>query len=467
MNNPTSPDSIEEKLYAANRMPPRPEFLAGLRLRLAGEPAHPLTLSDRLKRVFRRTSTALAFSLLLILAAAFFVAGPQRVIAAMQQLIGYVPGIGFVENAESVRVLAGPVTLTKDGVTATVSEAVADAKSTRVNLRLDGSAEALQPFFKAASEFRMCQRRLILPDGAEFSVQSWSAAVGKTWLTFQFLFPPVPDKIMDVTLVFDPIAGESSRETVSGWQIPLHFQPGKASGQVLAAASLDLPSQEMNEITMTLESVVQTAGMDALKISLHTKDPALHVYPNWDYRLKLADQSGQNRLIEPTSLFDQDGFEGSVIKTPILEPGIPYTLTLEGPLTLIKTITQEDTGSQFTLDLGADPQPGQSWELDQTLQVGGQTFHLTGAHLSEGDSCSLSNSGNEVLFSLAIDFVLPPGVTGVMVGPVDERPKASRIYQDACVVYPETPSGKLEFGIQNVSFSVEGNWMITFQAPAQ
>lgn len=218
---------------------------------------------------------------------------------------------------------------------------------------------------------------------------------------------------------------------------------------------------------MTLESLAQPAGMAVLKVGLQTNDPALHVEPNWETSLRIEDQNGQNLLLSPTSLFDQDGFDAVTFETPILVPGKQYTLILQGPIEVFKNVSAEDTSNQFTLDLGLNPQPGQSWELDQTLEAAGQAFHLNGAHLLAGNVCGLSNSTEGGTVSLVFDFDPHPGVTDLMVGPLDVAPKASRVYQGACIVYPETPSGLLEFKIDNVNFQVEGSWEIIWQVPAQ
>ncbi len=78
-----------------------------------------------------------AGGLLLALAVAFLAVGPQRVWADLQRLLGYVPGVGFV-NLEETRVLTAPVTVTRDGVTLRVEEVLAAPDGTTVVISSEG-----------------------------------------------------------------------------------------------------------------------------------------------------------------------------------------------------------------------------------------------------------------------------------------------------------------------------------------
>ena len=114
MTEPTSAHMIEEKLYAANRMLPRPEFLAGLRARLGEQPPRSLTFSERVGLAFRRPAWVIGIATILILVAALIAVGPQRVLAQVQRWLNYVPGIGFVDLART-SVLVNPVETSRGG----------------------------------------------------------------------------------------------------------------------------------------------------------------------------------------------------------------------------------------------------------------------------------------------------------------------------------------------------------------
>jgi hypothetical protein len=466
MSNSTSNQSIEDKLYAATRMPlPRPEFLSGLQARLVDERPDSMKLADRLKMAFARTSKLIALAVVLFLITGFVALGPQRVIATVRGLIGYIPGLGFVEDTETARILAQPVSITRDGVTMTVENAVADFKSTRIILRVDGFANAHQLFFPPDSETPTGPQHLVLPNGSELALQSWSVRVDASSLTFLLLYSPLPENTLDAVLVFDPISSSSTGKAPQAWQIPLHFRSGHISEQILAAMPVTLSSQEQQGITLVLESVVQTPGMAALKVRLNTEDAAVTPGPNWANNLKLIDKNGSSHILSVTSTLDQNGFDAAVLQTPILEPGAQYTLRLQGPLEVFKYVSAQETRNRFTLGLGPNPQPGQSWKLDQTIVAAGQTFHLSGAHLLSGNACGSANQVDGVMASLVFDFDPHPATSSLIVIPLDPSP-GTRFY-DECLAYKSSPSGLTEFRIGSYSLQVEGTWEIKWQVPVQ
>ena len=168
MTNPISP--FEEKLRAAVQMPqPSKEFQAQLRKRLMIAPSHPLSLVDRLEMVFRRPlRSAMMFAFLLF--AGLFAANPTSVMAAMRELIGYIPGAGIVDTSVPIRVLAEPVTMEKDGVSIEVSAAVLSESGTHIAYRVSGvpeSAYAAQP-----GSACVAPDYLRLPDGKRLDHQT-------------------------------------------------------------------------------------------------------------------------------------------------------------------------------------------------------------------------------------------------------------------------------------------------------
>ena len=121
-----------------------------------------------------RRWAAIAIGVVLLLVAAISVIGPDRVLAAVGAACSEPAGIGFVEDAEMVRVLSGPVSLTQGGVTVTVTEAVADAESTRIYFSAEGISQTRQ-YIQPGAGLPVGQQRLILPDGNEIATfQMWS-----------------------------------------------------------------------------------------------------------------------------------------------------------------------------------------------------------------------------------------------------------------------------------------------------
>ena len=148
---------------------PSPEFEKEIRESLSAPQADPafvrdlrVTLLERSKmKKQTRSLTRLAWGFAIaVLLLGLLIASP-RIVTALKQLLGYVPGIGYVQG-DSLRVLSAPVTVEKDGLKVTVEKGVADIKKTVLFERIEGYPP-LQNGYPAFS----CEKfpRLILPDG--------------------------------------------------------------------------------------------------------------------------------------------------------------------------------------------------------------------------------------------------------------------------------------------------------------
>ncbi|HEX7393449.1 MAG TPA: hypothetical protein VF313_00840, partial [Anaerolineaceae bacterium] len=63
-----------------------------------------------------RPAWSIALAILSLMIIATLAIGPQRVYAAVLQLFGYIPGVGIVDQSSPIRVLAEPVSVTRDGI---------------------------------------------------------------------------------------------------------------------------------------------------------------------------------------------------------------------------------------------------------------------------------------------------------------------------------------------------------------
>ncbi|HMB24859.1 MAG: hypothetical protein ACM33V_09940, partial [Chloroflexota bacterium] len=147
---------------------PSPEFEKEIRETFDAPGANPAfvhdlraTLLERAKmkkgtRSFYRLSWGLALAALLI---GLLVASP-RVAEAMKKLLGYIPGIGYVEQGDTLRLLSVPSSIEKDGLTLTIEKGAVDTERTI----LLGHVEGYVPDW---DEGTSCTTppRLVLPDG--------------------------------------------------------------------------------------------------------------------------------------------------------------------------------------------------------------------------------------------------------------------------------------------------------------
>ena len=235
------------------------------------------SLFDRLRI---RRWVVVTIGIAFLLAAIVGVIGPQRVLAAVRGWLGFVPGIGFVDHPETVRVLSDPASITRDeptlitegigaaqpgspdqgdqapsesvagpsqvtrnGVTVTLQDAVADSSSTRIHLKVGGFNNARIDFDLEANP-PIPPKSLVVPDGTEIPLKQYNVEMAGSTINIDLTYQPLPENVFDAVLTFSQIPGVPPGAGPEGWQIPLHFQPGQASGRIIDAIPLNLSSPE-------------------------------------------------------------------------------------------------------------------------------------------------------------------------------------------------------------------------------
>ncbi len=184
---------------------PSPAFVAQLEQELqARHPASAAPLHRRIRGAFaglRRVPAWQLASLALLLLAllALFAIGPRRVLASAQRLLGYVPGMGFVDLDQS-RVLAVPAAVSQDGVRLQIDELLAEPDRTRLRYSIQGLST--DDFYTgtegAESNF---EAYLLLPDDERLRATGWSGTVNG-----EISFPALPDGIGRPHLGAQPFA---------------------------------------------------------------------------------------------------------------------------------------------------------------------------------------------------------------------------------------------------------------------
>ena len=131
MNEHMSPD-FEERLHKAVKAPEADAaFVSGLRsILVAAFDAKPA------RRFSPRLAWGAAVALALLIGGSLLFS-PQ-VVEAIGRLLGYIPGVGYVENGPALRVLAAPVTIQKEGVVFTLEKGAADAQRTVLLAQVQG-----------------------------------------------------------------------------------------------------------------------------------------------------------------------------------------------------------------------------------------------------------------------------------------------------------------------------------------
>lgn len=375
-------ESFEEKLRAAAQTPqPRPEFIASMRSRLIAEPPPTFSLVNRLWWSFRRPSVA-ASMIVLLLVAGVLIAGPQRVIAAVRDLFGYIPGVGIVDTSAPIRVLAEPVSLTRDGITIEVNSATLTGDSTHIDSRIFGVPGSAYP---DREDIQGClsQPYLRLVDGMLLTQVNNA-------------YQPVPTGMNEAVFVIPCIANTLPNTVPQNWELPLRFVPAPPDFTIVPVIDM-LPSQTPMVAGNTPTVIANTLSPEINPLTI------TQVLDVGDKFVLMGEFNAQNALdeslptgswwaIEQSSITGADGRDIPQVYSndfslpePTRPESDPWLYQLEKkfvpPVTIIYTgqiISPIGLEEQVELefDAGSNPQDGGDWTVNKDFSLGGYNLRL-------------------------------------------------------------------------------------------
>lgn len=403
----STPPRVEQALQDLFTAPdPEPAFVATLeRQLLAQAEAMPhQAATPRTVRVWtgwlgalrRHRAVAIAAGLVLILALTVAAIGPARVVVALQDLIGYMPGIGFVD-LEETRLLAAPVEVTRDGVTLRVEQVIASPDRTEVVVRTEGLRPEDVKWDPGARLDGEGVFALRLPNDRQMTSQKLASRFGEG--TFEF--GPVPDGMYRVTLELEHLPGVPAGSGLpENWVIPLELRP--ATGDLVAELFSppyvpDRAEDTHHGITVRVLAAGHSPEETAVRVQMEWADPDW-VHPTLGYMTlpQLHDDlghvyhegpiPGSGSMIQ-TEVMRQPG--GEIPRQPPEVPTEEVTLAFSTVSPSARELMLWVDGvdfevpavGSFVVDLSDDPQVGDAWPLDVNLDVAGFPVHLTAARL--------------------------------------------------------------------------------------
>jgi hypothetical protein len=162
------------------------------------------------------------------------------VATAMKRLLGYIPGVGVVENNVPLRILNEPVQSKQTGTTITIKQGVVDTQHTILVYQVENiPASQINPEMQPLD---MCHRLpiLLLPDGSRLqgeieSGTSWVSGYGR-----RIVFPALPVDVNSIRLVFSCLEQTTLAVNTQKWEIALEFVIAPAD--LKAYPLVDLPT---------------------------------------------------------------------------------------------------------------------------------------------------------------------------------------------------------------------------------
>jgi hypothetical protein len=403
--------------------------------------------------------------------------------AAIQRWIGYAPGIGLISEGQ-VRVLAEPVSVTREGITLTVEEVWAASDRTLIQVSIEG-----WPWRKLVDDSPangcLDPAFLRLPNRELTHTQPQSSVGWATGYELKSLYPAIPPTENEITFVMPCLILAMPGEAPENWELSLRLVPAPAdavfpvieiSTPVEATPTL-LPPPQTNAglttdaVSLALDRAVQMDDGYLIYATIHYENSGLGWIdiPMDPATFHLLDASGQEvayelnwdatNEIQATYVSGQTAF---AIKTaPIQIPG-PLTLVLDALTASLAT------DASFTFDPGPDPQPKQAWDLGLDLDVGnGHSLRVSRVtyDLTDGVQAYLRfdiESETGVMYATLLDKGHP--LTGMAGGggggSFSIGPFTSDLYYNEPL-----PKGPLTVTVTSISAQFPGHWEAAWTPP--
>ena len=370
---------------------------------------------------------------------------------AISRSLGYIPGIGLVEQGAPIRVLAEPVSVERDGITLTVKQTVLTVDQTVVVFRLENIPwEAFSHDENVGGCYATPSLRL--PDGKALDMIEGGGSANE----IRFVYPAIPPTVNEATFVLPCIQNTLPGKAPENWQLALRFVPAPPEmtvipvveiqptpvGEVQPAPVKDNPAPEaptaVSPSPLTLTKAMQINDRYILLGTLTQPEP----------------ESGRWIQLTASKIIDAEGKE-VYTSIPTVEglptydwgfqfdPGgvtFPVTLTFSGYQVNIDPHSQ----AEFEFDAGENPQTGQEWTPNQDIFIAGHTLKLLTVRAArDGYDFEFSSEPEVVGVSLNIAGYTPMGGGGGGGG--------SSFW--VSVAYDSLPKGKLNIILSGLSIA--------------
>ena len=415
------------------------------------------------KRMKRRNILIGATVFVLVVIGLFSI---PSVAQAVKKLFGYIPGSGFIEQSTPIRVLNEPVTLEVGGISVTVSQAVADSEHTSIAYKLehipdtDDINAGLEGYCRALPVIKLADGTMLEPK--TISGNFWASGLSR-----QLDYGAIPADEDLVSLIFSCI--ESAPLSAGTANVSLALRFVNAPDYLKVYPIVELPTPEMTEtpsiessdpassISLSVNKYIQTDNDLILLGNLQSVSTEFRLSLVESEDVHLTDSAGKSITIEEdTSLADPDANNTDTNGVSLIyhtagayAPGLA-TLTIDAAW------IDFAGGPSFTFDAGSSPQPGQTWQLGQTLDLNGYKVALIDA--TEGQDGK----------SMSFNFEAPKNISNLMLCDSEHDILGGGGGDvNTSFTYKETvPSGRVKLYVCGFSQKISGPWQIKINLPA-
>ena len=464
---------FEEKVRKAVSVPDaRPEFVGQLRYELTNRP---------MKTKSRFVLTP-GWAIVLVLVLVILVISVPRVATALIQSFGYVRGVGLVETVGDMRVLAKPVSETRDGITLTLEEVIAYQDHVEVSYSVEGVPKAIlfDPDKDLGKEDLFCSGEdsypsLLLPDGTTF--KSDPMGLGGKWLADNTGYyaghsfsASIPKSIDNMSFALKCISEAKRAGAPEDWSLPFNLVPApkdKVVGSpVINVEPGDAANATDKGITLTIDRVVKEADGNVIYVTMgwdETTNSRLSTVP---MSFKVTDSAGQTILVSP---IDHPGRPWNdeerqfAYKMASAPADGPITLTVDKVWTFFTMDKTKEMMEQpsFTFASGADPQVGQTWPLNKHFQFGDLQFDIP--------SVRMVNQDGYKGYEFPVQTTDPNSMVLLNIGDFRSTNFWSEYPSEhgTMLLYDGDVPQIVEVLVYKIGVVLEGNWQVTWKPSAK
>ncbi|MGB7872887.1 MAG: hypothetical protein WBL25_00780, partial [Anaerolineales bacterium] len=339
-----------------------------------------------------------ALAVLIVLVALSLLTG---IAYAVGRSLGYTPGVGLVEQGAEIRVLAEPVSLTREGITLTVEQAYLTPERTVLIFSVNGIPRSARPKGEGGFACHPSAPSLGLSNGTALSITSGEGTGWETGYRNTMIYPPIPSTDQTAAFLLPCLQDVAPAAAPQDWELTLRFVPAPPDLTVVPMMEIATPVP-----TPTLPPSVSLANSDTfMGLSYHLEDVKatgrghlIETSIRWEEGLYADYGVGTGAEV---SLIDANGQKIPLSRVEdarygLVEPRrglLGYSLS-DAPFTPPLTLTLPWAGAnlplearpQFTFDPGTNPQPGQEWAINQVIEILGKPVEiLTARYVTHQD----------------------------------------------------------------------------------
>ncbi len=384
---------------AATRIPDNFNLLpallqhASIQNRKTGKPENRSTGKPENWNTFMQTLRAKpALMILFVLLALALISGAAY---AIGRSLGYIPGVGIIEQGAPLRVLAEPVSVTRDGITVTVDQAYLTPDRTVLSYAVSGIPQEARPKSEAGFSCQPSLPTLLLSSGTKLEIMSGEGSGEMDGYRSTFFYPPIPPTEQTVTFSLPCLEDVAPAAAPQDWELTLRFIPAPPDLTMAPVLQIATPPP-----TPTPPPVVNLAQSDAfMGLSFHLeavqntgRGYLFETSVRWqeglyaDYGVGagagvfLTDAKGQKIEL---SQFNSEKYLSPAGPRRTLSGYNLHETSFASPVTLTLPLISANLPlnkrPSFTFDPGPNPQPGQEWQINQTIEVLGLPVEILSA----------------------------------------------------------------------------------------